>query len=254
MSKEKSFLDQIAEKLTERSDRITKGRVGSDSVCLMKYSTDEEIVGTNPQATPPEANGDFLSDGDLYFDRFPEPADDPIALRMERGAKWTDVLAASCTYHTFLVNSRALQVFKQFDLGNVRFYGAEVTGKGDEKRDYTYIFFCNHATLEDVDLSRSECHLVDMIGQPIREIEIADAEDFKRKDKLARRGVLPDSERFSRIEFGKIQLLSGHAPTADLFGMHCIDTRVYASTALRDALQEAGITGLEFKRNTRLFF
>ena len=254
MSKDKPFLDRVAEQLSGRAESISQGRLGSDSICQVDYCSEKDVVGDFPQASPLEANGDFLSDGYLYFERFPEPAGDPIQLFLEPTAKWTDVLSASTTYDLFLVNAKALEVFKQFNLGNVRYYNATVTDKKTETRNFTYVFFCNHLTLDDIDFSRSECHLVDMISQPIRELEVIDKEDFWAKQKLAQDGALPDSEQFSKIAIGKIQLQAGHAPKVDLFGLSQIGTTKYASTALRDALVDARVTGLEFKQNTRLFF
>jgi len=109
-------------------------------------------------------------------------------------------------------------------------------------------------TEDDVDFARSECFLVDMLGQPIREISITDQEDFNQKTQEAQDGNLPGSEPFCLIAIGKVQLLSGHVPQADIFGMSQLDTRIYVSAALRDALLDAEVSGLDFKQNTRLFF
>ncbi|TWT89263.1 hypothetical protein [Stieleria varia] len=253
MSKKKSSLDEAAEQLELRSQSISKGRSGSDSVVELSFCLDEDIVGVYPQAAPPKANGDFQDDGYLYFDRFPEPAGNPIELRLQSGAEWTDVLSASIKYFCLLVNSTALEVFKRFDLGNVKYYEAAVLGKKKEKRDYTYIFICNHVTLDDVDFPRTECFLVDMLSDPLGEIAVVDKADYLAKVQQANEGSLPDSEPFSRIAMGKVQLLPGHAPSADIFGMSQLDTKTYVSTPLRDALLKAGVSGLQFASNTRLF-
>ena len=253
MSKKISPLDRAAEELTARADTISKGRLGSDSFCEVSHCLDTEVIGAFPQATPPTPGGDFIDDGYLYFDRFPEPAGDPIKLHLKHGAILTDVLSSTTHLLCFLVSPRALEVFNRFNLGNVRFYEAVVTGNENDKLRYTYIFLCNHITSNDIDFARSECFLVDMISQPIGEIAVANNNDYLDKREKARAGSLPDSEPFCRIAIGKVQLLPGHKPQADIFGISDIDTRIYASTALRDALLEAEITGLEFGENSRLF-
>jgi len=151
------------------------------------------------------------------------------------------------------VNAKALEIFNQFNLGNVRLYNAEVTGKRNKKLEYTYIFIGNHVTWDDIDFSRSECFLVDMISTPIREISVADKADFLEKSRDAKDGKLPGSERFCRIAIGKLQFLPERTPKHDIFAMRQMDTRIYVSTSLRDAILDEKISGLKFKQNTRLF-
>ncbi len=252
MIKRESPFERAAEQMNAGANKISKGREGTDSISEISYCLEEEIIGVYPQASI-IGDGAFVDDGGLYFDRFPEPAADPIEHLLEKGAKWTDVLSASLRYRCFLLSPKALEVFQQFELGNVRFYNAIVTDKKKEKADYTYIFICNHVTLDDIDFSRSECFLVDMISQPIEELKVIDKADFLEKSKEANDGNLPNSERFCRIAIGKVQLLPGKAPKSDIFGMSRWDLRIYVSAALRDAILEANISGLAFKQNTRLF-
>lgn len=253
---EESYLDKIAEKLIAGAETISKGRLGSELISKISCSLETEVVGAHPQTNTSGPNGAFVDDGYLYLDRFPEPASDPIRLHLEKGARWTDVLSCTCTPIglCFLVNAKALEVFKRFELDKVRYYRASVKKNWREKRDYTFVFLCNHLTLDDIDFSRSECYLVDMISQPIKEIEVSDRADYLKKDNLAKEGALPDSEQFSRIDLGKMQLLPSHKPKADLFGMgRYLGTKSYISKTFQAALVESNISGLEFEPNTRIF-
>lgn len=253
MSKEKHPLDKAAEQMEDNANSISKGRTGTESFAELSYCLEVDVIGEYPQANPVD-NKAFIDDGYLYLDRFPEPASDPIEYQLVKGAYWTDVLSASLRYLCYVVNSKALEVFKKFDLGNVRYYNAVVTDNKNIKQDYTCIFLCNHISVDDIDFSRSECFLVDMISQPIGKISITDKEDFLKKSDEANEGTLPDSEEFSHIAIGKVQLLPGKTPSASIFGMgQYLGSKVYVSTPLRDALIDAGITGLKFKENSRLF-
>ena len=151
------------------------------------------------------------------------------------------------------MNSESLEVFREFELGNVAYFDA-VVSKSKTKKEYTYIFVCNHVTIDDVDFARSECFLVDMLSDPLGEINIANKTDYVKKVEQANEGTLPGSEPFCRIALGKLQLLSGHEPKADIFGVSQLDTRVYVSNSLRDAILEAEISGCDFSKNTRLLF
>ena len=223
------------------------------SISEFSFCMDDEIAGAYPQAAPKKANGDFIDEGVLYFDHFPKPAGDPIKLKMQSGAKWTGVMSASHKFLCLLVDAEALEIFKKFELGNVGYFDA-VVSKSKTKKDYTYIFVCNHVTIDDVDFARSQCFLVDMISEPLGKIKIADKADYAKKVEQANEGTLPKSEPFCRITFGKIQLRSGHEPKADIFGMSQLGSRIYVSNALRDAILEAEISGCEFSKNTELIF
>ena len=115
------------------------------------------------------------------------------------------------------------------------------------------MFFANHITHDDIDFTSSEFYIADMIGSPQRLIEIVSADDFDRKRKQINQGELEGCKRFSGLKFKSMHLKPNRAPQAAVFGLGTFSSDRYVRRELYEALRDAEVTGLEFKRNNKIF-
>lgn len=252
MPKEKHPLDVVAERLEAAADRPVAAQEASPDYWELRSATDES-VGDSPQAVLREAHDWGESEG-LGPDGFPAG---PIPeLRLQRKARWTDVLKAGLPAswsQGHLFNEKALAVFRQHDLGKVREYPAIVRDKKGVPRPLTYLHIRNIVEPTAIDFGRSEFYVADMIGIPKRQVGVSSFDDWQEKTQRAMEGQLDGCERFSRLDFRRLILSRDHLPTVDLFRLRRLGIAVYISARLREAIVRSGITGLEIKPNRRLF-
>lgn len=246
-----SELDELAIQMETAVDRFIGNQNASRAFVEVRFATDDS-AGYYPQAAIDGAQVYLEDDGNPFYDRCPRSLREPIRLKLRRAAKWTDVLSSDLWSEGFLLADAALAVFAQLPLGTAQRYKAEVS-RGKERRAYTYVFFANNVTHADIDFERSAFYIADMIGSPQRLVDIASAEDFDRKRKMISAGELDGCRRFSRLEFKSYSLRPGRTPQAAVFGLGTFGTQLYVHRDLYDALRAAEVTGLDFKRNNRLF-
>ncbi|MBI1348790.1 hypothetical protein GC163_21160 [bacterium] len=247
----RSELDDLAIQMETAVDRFIGDQNASRGFVVVRFATDES-AGHYPQAAIDGPQVYLEDDGDPFYDRCPRSLREPVKLKLRRAAKWTDALSSDLWSDGFLLSAPVLAVFSRFPLGVVQQYKAEVS-RGKDRRAYTYVFFANHVTHADIDFERSEFYIADMIGSPQRLVDIASAEDFDRKRQLVCDGELDGCRPFSRLEFKNVRLLPGRTPQAAVFGLGKFSTQLYVRRDLYEALRDAAVTGLDFKRNNRLF-
>lgn len=247
-----SELDELVFQIESEVDRFIGEQFASQNFVDVRFATDKS-VGDYPQAKLDTSKEYLEDDGDLYKDRFPKSLHEPIILKLKGTAKWTDVLSSELWSEGYLLSDKALAVFEQFDLGNSKKYKAEVRRRKEVER-YTYLFVANHVSMEDLDIENCEFYLEDMLGSPKHLVEVTSSDDFALKKKQAFEGELEGSSRFNRLAYKKATFRAGHAPKPVIFGMGKLSaTDVYIRQELYQALREAGVTGLEFRRNNKLF-
>ncbi|TWU04415.1 hypothetical protein [Stieleria varia] len=250
---EHSELDDLVLQIESEVDRFIGDQSASRNFVAAMLSTERSEVGDYPQASLDTSKEYLEDDGDLYQDRFPKSLHEPIVLELSRAAKWTDVLSAGLWSHAFLLSDKALAVFEQFDLGKSKKYKAEVR-RGKEVQRYTLLFVANHVLMEDIDIGECEFYLEEMSGSPKHLVEVSSVEDLKQKKVQAMKGELEGSKRFNRLAYKKLTFMAGHAPKPAIFGMGKLSaTETYVRRELYEALRDAGLTGLEFRRNNKLF-
>ncbi|WP_442511699.1 hypothetical protein SH528x_003410 [Novipirellula sp. SH528] len=250
---EHSELDELVVRLESEVDRFIGDQSASQNFAAVTFSTDKAVAGDYPQAKLDTKKEYLEDDGDPYRDRFPKSLHEPILLKLKGTARWTDVLSSELWSEGFLLNDKALTILEQFDLGKSKKYKAEVRRR-KEIAQYTYVFFVNQVSLADLDIDNCEFYLEDMLGSPKRLVEVTSIEDFAEKKGQAFRGELEGSRRFNRLAYKKASFRAGHAPKPVIFAMGQLSaTEMYVRRELHEALRNAGVTGLEFKRNNKLF-
>lgn len=247
-----SELDDVAKSVEKEIDDFLGRQFGSRNYIEVAFAADKS-VGDYPQAMLDDSRPYLEDDGDLYLDRFPKSLREPILLDFSPKAKWTDVLSSDLWPQGYLLNRKAKSIFDNFGLGNVNVYKAEVRDGAGATQEFEYLFAANQVSLEDLDFSQCEFYLADRLGRPLHPVEVTSAEDFERKRVQAVNGKLEGSRRLYSINFKKLTFRSGHTPESAIFGVGRLDSTAYFSWELYFELDQARVTGLEFKRNRRLF-
>jgi len=237
-------LSEKPKRVVHKSRRINAG-VGGATIKQLFNNFDEGIIGRYPQAIPAVVQKDFVDDGGPYYSQFPEAFELPVKMKLDKKAKVTDVLSASLRYRCLLMNDRSLAVFDAFNLGNVKRYKSLVRAGTGTSLQYTFVFIGTYITEEEIDFRRTKASLVDMVGEPLSTIKIADGADYLKKSKLARAGELPKSERFSRIDLGDIVLKDSANIDSDIFTLGQFGSQIFVRNYLAEALIDAEISGIQ---------
>lgn len=243
-------VDELVVEMKSAVDRFVGDQNASKNFVLTKFAADDS-TGAYPQANLDKSKKYLEDDGHHYRDRFPTIYE-PIVLRLNRSAKWTDVLSAQLWSEGYLLSERALEVFEKFDLGRTKKYTAEVR-KGKEARKYTYLFLANHVVMEDVNFSKSEFYIANMIGSPQSMIKVTSDEDYEQKRSKAASGELDGFGEFSRLDCKCLKFKRGRVPKSAIFGLGQFGVDMYFRQELYVALRQSNISGFEFRRNNKLF-
>lgn len=246
----RSERDELAVRSERAVDRFIGNADASPNFVAVHFATDAS-TGAYPQAST-KYELYFEDDGDPYHDRFPEPIRQPVVLKLARAAKWTDVLSSSLWSEGMLLSPVAFDVFKRFSLANTQQYPA-VVQRGKEQRDYTYHFTANHVSIDDLDFKKCEFYIADMLGSPIRLFGVPTAADYRRTRELIVNGELEGFPRFCRLACKSLHFKKKRVPQAATFGLGGLGVEMFVRREVYRALREAGVTGLEFRRNNKLF-
>jgi hypothetical protein len=252
MRSRKHPLDVVAEQLEALADGPVAAQEASPDYWELRSATDES-VGDYPQVVwvDPKQVLEWGDTEGLGPDGFPAVA--IPELKLQRKARWTDVLSSSLWSGGHLFSDEALAVFRQHDLGQVREYPVRVRGKKGDVRALTYLHFRNIVEPTAIDFERSEFYLADMLSIPTGPVVINSFDEWETKTEQAMDGELDGCEEFSQIEYKRLYFRPGHSPTVAYFRLARLGITVYISTRLKEAILSSGITGLEIRPNKRLF-
>ncbi len=244
--KHQHLLDNAAEALIAQAKKPTQRQPLSKNAWELNHSSDAETCGDYPQAVYPKAPDFGDSDG-LAKSGFPPKC--PLELRMQRHAKWTDVLSSHLWPDGILMTYEAAAVFQTANLGDFRQYNVTVIDHDSTPWSLCYLYFKNTIQLDAIDYARSSFLLVDILSEPIRTIRLKSEADFELTTVAAREGTLKGCDQFSRIAPKRIFLHSKHRPKCDIFGFARFGPRFYASQRLCDAIETHELTGLDICEN-----
>lgn len=254
MTDKKHPLDEAAEQLERIANSPATDQEASNDFWELAFAMDE-TAGDYPQALVPEeyAMKHWSETDGIGDDGFPSVPDGLPPLNLQSTAHWTDVLSSSLWSGGYLLNQRALGIFKQRHLGDHRDYAAIVRDSGDSERSFTFVFCKNGVDPESLDFERSEFYVTDILGMPKGPIDVGSFEEFLDLQAKASAGELDGVEEFSSLDYKELHFKAGCTPSVDIFDLSRLGIRVYISNRLRTAILESGISGLEIKPNQRLF-
>ena len=247
MTKKRSNpLDALAEELTARANEPMQRQTASKTTWELHQSSDASTCGDYPQVVFAQDLNWGDSDG-LTKSGYP-PRNIP-ELKIQRRAKWTDILSSQLWRDGILMTYDAAEVFKTASLGNFRSYNVTVLDRDSTPWSLCYLYFKNKIPLDAIDYGRSSFLLVDIVSESIRTIKLKSDSDFEEKTVAAREGTLRGCERFSRIAPKRIHLRPECYPSADIFSFARFGPNFYISDRLANAIEERELSGVDICEN-----
>lgn len=197
------------------------------------------IKGYKPEA---EVHGLF-SLYESHKNGFPDKTPDLSGLKLANGAQFSDFLSQPFTSDIFLLNEKAKRVFESLHIdGEYRVYPAQVTSmRKRSTRDY-YMMQILSENIGHVDFANSTLiQKHDNQRVPIQHSSYQEFIDTASTKENPRKWI--HSFRFANIKMIK----EFHNLGKDMFQIGTIEESWYVSQRFIDAVNENGLTGLEFE-------
>ena len=157
----------------------------------------------------------------------------PPPFKLERMAKKTDWLNNIFLNQMITISPRFLKMLEQFSLPDHQIFPARVFHE-DVEFNYFLVYFYPPMQDKFIDFEESE-FVKDYFGAFKNTLEINSLEEYK----VARSQIkLPEGITFSKLVFKK------DIPY-DIFRFFLLGRGIYISEKLKNAIQEAGLTGME---------
>ena len=208
---------------------------------LLQY--DAENLGTFPQAT------DIISEYHFYWPNALHTIEKrkriekvvfPKEVKMHHKAKFTDYVSISFMSHPFMVISKQMfTIFKQFNMVD---YSAQTIHLTKRTKSIEYVFFySNYRAYGLMDFNKTKFACVDHRTESKTPIEINSSEEYiNYKNKYLTSGFIAIQPPLFLNSFeGEPDLLQ--------LPLCCLVTKYLVSERLKDALEEANMTGIDFK-------
>ncbi len=241
----KNIFERVAEQL--QADRIVAYR---DNPVSMKYfrlsnSTDLKEIGRQYPQT------DYINLGIAHSLKFHELSDDPIIFErigLYKSSKLTDnISSAAISAHAFILSKRALELFKQFNLGEHKIYPATIYHKG-VANEYDVLHFTNDFQTE-LSFQNSKFYVANILGSYEFDISIDSKEDYVKKRLLVKNAEYPGTEKWwsVRLKYG-VFINGKKTNTPDLFTIFSSSENPYVSAELAQAIIDNELTGFQLYR------
>ncbi|MEX0793958.1 MAG: hypothetical protein WD045_12540 [Pirellulaceae bacterium] len=244
--KQQHPFDAAADALVAREKRATKRQTASTTVWELHHSSDSKTCGNYPQAVF-ATDPDFGDSDGLTKSGYPPRRS--YELKMQRNAKWTDVLSSHLWSDGFLMTYDAAAVLETGSLGDYRKYDVTVLDHDATPWSLCYLYFKNTIQLDAIDYAQSSFLLVDILSDPIRTIRLKSKTDFERTTVAAREGTLKGCERFSRIAPKQVFLNAKDRPTCDIFRLARFGPCFFASQRLCNTIESNELSGIDICEN-----
>jgi len=206
----------------------------------IKSTSEKKIIGNEfPQIQTMAGSVNRADDNSVYNvfpDAFPEFVPNLNYFVLHRNSKVTDVLSASMISGGFIVNTRVREILEKYSLPEHRFYPATVECNNKLDDNYAWFFFVSDV-LDFIDYGRTKFYLCDMLDNRIRDCQVDSANNLR-----AMKDILQDDRN---INSDHVYLMETFHDRFDIFKVTFGDYRTYVSERLKDAFDQAGITGLK---------
>lgn len=160
-------------------------------------------------------------------------------------AKATDFL--SCVHlssQAYLLSKKAMDVFKNFNLGNHTVYPATVYHK-EQSYEYVVLHLVNEVDrFLDYENSR---FTVESSGKYIFDVKIKDYEELQSLSAKVKSREYPNTPEYSRIILTK-GCFKNDYQVPDLFSIFCAPTWYFISRKLGQAILQNNLSGFEFQK------
>lgn len=161
-----------------------------------------------------------------------------LVFRLELRAKFTDILSdASISASGLLINEKAKNIFEKFNLIDHKYF--PVTIQGTDDNYYWMQIVSPIQNMKWIDFPNSEFYVTDA-GFREDNISLNSFDDYLNKKK--KQGVIWG------VGIDKILFNKNFNQNLDLYTLPKLDINIYISNNLKKALEDAEITGIEFKK------
>jgi hypothetical protein len=186
-----------------------------------------------------------------FATKFPDFTPDLSGFKLVRGAKLTDFLSGGQISNSLTISQKVKFVFEKFNLCPHRFYSMTIDYKKEPLNYFMFHYLSNFSGYVDYEKS-TFMENYGILNQNIGDcVEVNSLDDlFVKRKKIKQK--YGDNVHSSVIgtniimnkEFGKMQL--------DFFTILIADVGTYVSNRLKNAIEENGLTGVEFTPATHL--
>jgi hypothetical protein len=247
-----NIFERVAEQLEQDRKLAYKDNPVSTKYFRLSNSTDLNVIGRQYPQT------DYINLGVAHSLKFHELHINPIdfkKIELYKSSKITDnISTAALSAHAFILSKRALNVFKQFNLGEHKIYSATIFLKGATilhkgvAHDYGVLHFTNDLQSE-LDFHNSKFYVANILGSYEFDISIDNKDDYEKKRQLVKNAEYPGTEKWwsVRLKYG-VFTNGKETRTPDLFTVFSSSENPYISSELAQAIVNNELTGFQLDR------
>lgn len=240
-----NIFERVAEQLEEDRKLAYKDNPVSTKYLRLSNSTDLKVIGRQYPQT------DYINLGLAHSLKFHELSNNPInfeRIELYKSSKLTDnISTAAISAHAFVLSKRALDVFRQFDLGEYKIYPATIFHKGIAN-EFGVLHFTNDLQGE-LDFKKSKFHVSNILGSYEFDIPINSQDDYEKKRQLVKNAEYPGTEKWWYVNLKYGLFKNGKdTKTPDLFTIFSSSDNPYISAELGQAIIDNKLTGFQIDR------
>ena len=213
----------------------------------IKATFDPKVIG---KKYPPIRYIDLSVAHAINFHNMPK--DDLVFNEIElyKSSKITDIIyTMAISADGLLLSEKALNIFKNFNLGTYKVFKANVNHK-DKSHNYGYLQIMNDLK-EEVDYKRTTFYVTDMMDTPIADIDIHSLKEYEETGKKINAGKIQPFEQYSYLR-SKAVIFKDNANLTDFFTLDSCGISLFISKELKDALINNGVTGAEIDATKKI--
>jgi len=245
MKETKNVFERVAEQLEADRRLAYKGNPVSTKHFRLSNSTDLKEIGRQYPQT------DYINLGIAHSLKFHELSSAPIKfekIELYKSSKLTDnISTAAISAHAFILSKRAIEVFKQFNLGEHKIYPATIF-HNRIANEYGVLHFTNDLQVE-LDFQNSSFYVANILGSYEFDISIDNKEDYEKKRMLVKNAEYPGTEKwwYVRLKYG-VFINGKETRTPDIFTIFSSSENPYISAQLAQAIIDNELTGFQLDR------
>jgi hypothetical protein len=238
-----NIFERVAETIKEEQSAAFINGPASTKYFSICHTTEPKDIG---QHYPQTREIDISAAHSLKFDHLPPNSIDFGFIHIHKGSKLTDFLStAAFAGHAFILSSKAIKVFEQFDLGKYKIHPATVLHNG-KRYDYGVLQFTNDFHSE-LDFTNSHFYVANILGGYEFEIDVESLEDYEFKSNEVKKGLYLGTKRWWYVRL-KSGTFSSNTHTPDLFTVFSSSIGPFISPKLAEAFIENRLTGVKIER------
>lgn len=177
---------------------------------------------------------------------FPDFTPNIGTLIIQNGAKLTDFISSATISSGFIVSSKVKLILEKFNLAPTRFYSCSLSHKGTIINEYYFLHTLNNTEI-DIDFTRSVFQ-VKRFEEVIDRIVFRDFNELQNKTK-----ELNEAIEYYTLQYESIFIKQSKNEKLDLFKLGDAGYGTYISNKLREAFEDAKLSGINY-REAKIYY